>query len=125
VPVLFVESHTFDTVQSVNELYGRIEPTDTKRIATALAWFAKLCHSPELTKRVVSQRSTKITPAHVRIFPGWKRRPATGSTSSCPEGTVSASSTPPTSSSAGASPTSPSWQTRRDPGQGVQAQHQH
>ncbi len=62
VPVLFVESHTFDTVQSVNELYGRIEPTDTKRIATALGWFSKYVNVPELAKRVVTQRSTKITP---------------------------------------------------------------
>ena len=62
VPVLFVESHTYDTVQSVNELYGRIEPTDSKRIATALGWFSKYVSVGELTKRVVSQRSTKITP---------------------------------------------------------------
>jgi phosphate acetyltransferase len=62
VPVLFVESHTYDTVQSVNELYGRIEPTDSKRIATALGWFSKYVNVPELTKKVVSQRSTKITP---------------------------------------------------------------
>jgi phosphate acetyltransferase len=62
VPVLFVESHTYDTVQSVNELYGRIEPTDTKRINTALGWFAKYVNVAELTKRVVSQRSNKITP---------------------------------------------------------------
>nr|WP_320011321.1 phosphate acetyltransferase [uncultured Desulfobulbus sp.] len=62
VPVLFVESHTYDTVQSVNELYGRIEPTDTKRIATALGWFAKYVNTGDLSKRVVSQRSTKITP---------------------------------------------------------------
>ncbi|MCL2789369.1 MAG: phosphate acetyltransferase [Desulfobulbus sp.] len=62
VPVLFVESHTYDTVQSVNELYGRIEHTDTKRIATALGWFAKYVNVPELTKRVVAQRSARITP---------------------------------------------------------------
>jgi phosphate acetyltransferase len=62
VPVLFVESHTFDTVQSVNELYGRIEPTDSKRIATALGWFGKYVNVSELTRRVVSQRSIKVTP---------------------------------------------------------------
>ncbi|WP_448873046.1 phosphate acetyltransferase [Desulfobulbus propionicus] len=62
VPVLFVESHTYDTVQSVNELYGRIEPTDTKRINTALGWFAKYVNVAELAKRVVSQRSNRITP---------------------------------------------------------------
>ena len=62
VPVLFVETHTYDTVQSVNELYGRIEATDDKRIATALGWFAKYVNTTELAKRVVSQRSSKITP---------------------------------------------------------------
>ncbi len=62
VPVLFVESHTYDTVQSVNELYGRIEPNDSKRIATALGWFSKYVNVAELADRVVSQRSTKITP---------------------------------------------------------------
>jgi phosphate acetyltransferase len=62
VPVLLVDSHTYDTVQSVNELYGRIEPTDNKRIATALGWFAKYVNVPELGKRIAAQRSTRITP---------------------------------------------------------------
>ncbi len=62
VPVLFVESNTYDTVQSVNELYGRIEHTDSKRIATALGWFSRYVNVPELTERVVSRRSTKVTP---------------------------------------------------------------
>jgi len=62
MPVLFVESHTYDTVHSVIELYGRIESTDTKRIATALGLFTKHVNVSELTSRVVSQRSTKITP---------------------------------------------------------------
>ncbi len=62
VPVLFVDSHTFDTVQSVNELYGHIEPTDTKRIDTALGWYSRYVNVPELTTRVVSRRSTKVTP---------------------------------------------------------------
>jgi len=61
-PVLFVEAHTFDTVQSVNELYGRIEPSDGKRIATALGWFGKHVNVAELSRRLVAQRSTKITP---------------------------------------------------------------
>ncbi|NLX18123.1 MAG: phosphate acetyltransferase [Desulfobulbus sp.] len=62
VPVLFVESHTYDTVQSVNELYGRIEPADTKRISMALGLFGKYVNTSELTKRVVEKRSVKITP---------------------------------------------------------------
>lgn len=62
MPVLRVETHTYDTVHSVIELYGRIEPTDTKRIATALGLFTKYVNVAELTRRIVSQRSTKITP---------------------------------------------------------------
>ncbi len=62
VPVLFVESHTFDTVHSVNELYGHIEPGDERRIATALGWFSRYVNVAELGKKVVSTRSAKITP---------------------------------------------------------------
>lgn len=62
VPVLFVESHTYDTVQSVNELYGRIEANDDKRIATALGWFNKHVNISELRERVVHKRSKRISP---------------------------------------------------------------
>ncbi len=62
VPVLFVESHTYDTVQSVNELYGRIEAGDQKRIATALGWFNENVNVRELRERVVSQKTERITP---------------------------------------------------------------
>ncbi|PIE60377.1 MAG: phosphate acetyltransferase [Desulfobulbus propionicus] len=62
VPVLFVESHTYDTVQSLNLLYGRIEPTDEKRIGTAMGWFNKHVDLSELSERIVSRKSTRITP---------------------------------------------------------------
>ncbi|MDO5675167.1 MAG: phosphate acetyltransferase [bacterium] len=62
VPVLYVESHTFDTVHSVNELYGHIEPGDERRTATALGWFSRYVNVMELGKRVISTRSSKITP---------------------------------------------------------------
>ncbi len=62
VPVLSVDSHTFDTVQLVNELYGRIEATDDRRIATALGWFNKHVDTAQLGKRVVSRRSQRVTP---------------------------------------------------------------
>ncbi|MGI6656013.1 MAG: phosphate acetyltransferase [Desulfobulbus sp.] len=62
VPVLFVESHTYDTVQTISELYGRIASTDTKRIATALGWFARHVDIQDLGNRMISQRSTRITP---------------------------------------------------------------
>lgn len=62
LPVLTVPTHTYDTVQKVNEMYGRLEPTDSKRIATALGWFSNHVDVPELTKRVVAQKSMKMTP---------------------------------------------------------------
>ncbi len=62
VPVLYVESHTFDTVHSVNELYGHIEPGDERRTATALGWFSRYVNVAELSKKVISTRSSKITP---------------------------------------------------------------
>jgi phosphate acetyltransferase len=62
VPVLFVEAHTFDTVQSVNELYGHIEPGDERRIATALGWFSRYVNIPELGKKMISTRSSRVTP---------------------------------------------------------------
>ena len=62
VPVLYVESHTFDTVHSVNELYGHIEPGDERRTATALGWFSRYVSVMELGKKVISTRSSKITP---------------------------------------------------------------
>jgi len=62
VPVLFVKSHTYDTVQSVNQLYGRIDPEDDKRIATAMGWFNKHVDLSELSERLVARKSTRITP---------------------------------------------------------------
>lgn len=62
VPVLSVEGHTYQMVQVVNELYGRIESNDEQRIATALGGFAKHVNISELKERVISRRSSKITP---------------------------------------------------------------
>ena len=62
VPILAVEGHTFQVVQQVNRLYGRIQADDTQRIATALGEFTAHVDVPELRERVVSQRSTRVTP---------------------------------------------------------------
>lgn len=62
VPILSVEGHTFQTVQHVNRLYGRIQADDTQRIATALGEFTSHVDVAELRERVVSRRSTRVTP---------------------------------------------------------------
>jgi len=62
VPILSVEGHTFQTVQHVNNLYGRIEANDAQRIATALGGFTAHVDVADLRERVVSKRSTRVTP---------------------------------------------------------------
>ena len=62
VPVLACKGHTYQTVQQLNSLYGRIEADDLQRIATALGGFAQHVKVSELRDRVVEKRSTKVTP---------------------------------------------------------------
>ena len=62
VPVLAVKGHTYQTVQELNRLYGRIEAEDHQRIATALGGFSQHVNVSELRDRLVEQRSTRVTP---------------------------------------------------------------
>ncbi|MBI9079703.1 MAG: phosphate acetyltransferase [Pseudodesulfovibrio sp.] len=62
VPVLSTKGHTYQTVQELNLLYGRIETHDDQRIATALGGFSKHVNEQELRDRVIKQRSTRVTP---------------------------------------------------------------
>jgi len=62
VPVLSVKGHTYQTVQELTRLYGRIETHDDQRIATALGGFSQHVDVQELRDRVVEQRSTRVTP---------------------------------------------------------------
>jgi len=62
VPVLSVKGHTYQNVQELNRLYGRIEANDHQRIATALGGFIQHVNVPELRDRLVEKRSTRVTP---------------------------------------------------------------
>jgi phosphate acetyltransferase len=62
VPVLSVGDSTFPTTQRLSELYGRIDPEDDKRIATALGVFEQHVDLDELRNRLVSRRSSRVTP---------------------------------------------------------------
>ncbi|WP_319543442.1 phosphate acetyltransferase [uncultured Pseudodesulfovibrio sp.] len=62
VPVLSVKGHTYQNVQELNRLYGRIEANDDQRIATALGGFAQYVNVSELRDRLVEKRSTRVTP---------------------------------------------------------------
>lgn len=62
VPVISVEGHTYQTIQVLNKLYGRIEVEDSQRIATALGDFDGNIDVLKLRHRVVERRSSKVTP---------------------------------------------------------------
>jgi phosphate acetyltransferase len=62
VPILTVREHTFKTIQVLAHLYGKIEPEDTRKINTALGHFESCTDSKEIEARIVSLRSSKITP---------------------------------------------------------------
>ena len=62
VPIVSVEQHTYLAIQVLNQLYGRIDPEDTRRIATALGIFEEHVDTAEISRRVISRKSDKITP---------------------------------------------------------------
>ena len=62
VPILAVQDHTFRTVQTLANRYGKIEPGDTKKINTALGHFESCVDTQEISNRLGSMKSTKITP---------------------------------------------------------------
>ncbi len=62
VPVVSVEGHTYQATQKLNELYGRIQPDDQKKIASALGLFESSVDVRALRERVVERKSSRITP---------------------------------------------------------------
>jgi phosphate acetyltransferase len=62
VPILTVQGNTFQTIQQLTELYGRIEPHDTQRIATALGDFSQHVPVAALRDHVIQACSTRISP---------------------------------------------------------------
>ncbi len=62
VPIMSVSEHTFKTIQTIAYLYGKIEPEDDRKINIALGHFEACVDTRELTERIGSIRSTKITP---------------------------------------------------------------
>ena len=62
LPILAVPDSTFHTVKAVNDLRGRIEPDDERKVATALGLFERNVDGEELTRRFISRQSDKISP---------------------------------------------------------------
>ncbi len=62
VPVLLTPDHTYKTVQMLSQLYGRIEPENLQKINTALGIFERNINTKEISKQIVTQKPTRITP---------------------------------------------------------------
>ena len=62
MPILSAVGHTYKTTRILMEMYGRIEPEDQKKIATALGSFEEHVDTRQLLQRLEAKKSTKITP---------------------------------------------------------------
>lgn len=62
MPILLVKDHTYKITRILMEMYGRIEPDDQKKIATALGSFEEHVDTENLLQRLEAKKSTKITP---------------------------------------------------------------
>lgn len=62
VPIIAADGHTFNTMQIMTQLYGKIEAGDTRKINTAIGHFEHYVDGAEIAKRVVERKSSKISP---------------------------------------------------------------
>ncbi len=62
VPILLTNDHTYKTVSVLSQLYGRIEPDNILKINTALGIFERNVNAKEITKRLITDKPTRITP---------------------------------------------------------------
>ncbi|MDL2285622.1 phosphate acetyltransferase [Desulfovibrio sp. OttesenSCG-928-F07] len=62
IPVITAEGHTFQTMQVMTQLYGKIEPGDLRKINTGIGHFERHVDGEKIASRVVNRKSSKITP---------------------------------------------------------------
>lgn len=62
MPILVVKGHTFKVTRILTELYGRIDPDDEKKVATALGIFEEHVNTEALLIRLETKKSARITP---------------------------------------------------------------
>ncbi len=62
MPILVVEGHTFKVTSILTELYGRIDPEDQKKVATALGIFEEHVDTDALLVRLEAKKSSRVTP---------------------------------------------------------------
>jgi len=62
LPILLTSNHTYKTIQTLSALYGRINPSDARKVSTALGVFERHVDQNALSERLIGRSSTKITP---------------------------------------------------------------
>ncbi|PIE68880.1 MAG: phosphate acetyltransferase [Deltaproteobacteria bacterium] len=62
LPIISAQGHTYQITEKLNELYGRIQPHDQKKIASALGLFESSVNVCALRERLIQRKSIKITP---------------------------------------------------------------
>jgi len=62
LPILLVRNHTYKTIQTLSQMYGRIDPGNSRKVNTALGAFEKYVDKDALSKRLIGRKSTRITP---------------------------------------------------------------
>ncbi|GAB1410217.1 phosphate acetyltransferase [Desulfovibrionales bacterium] len=62
VPVLLGKEATFQTARRLYNMYGKIEPEDQKKVASALGVFEENVDTDELRVRLDARKSSKMTP---------------------------------------------------------------
>ncbi len=62
VPILSVQENTYPTATIVDKIHSTIDPGDDRKIAQALAVFEKYVDTSQLAEKVITTRSTVVTP---------------------------------------------------------------
>ena len=62
VPILSVKDNTFPTATNVNKIHATISPNDDRKITQVLAIFEKNVDIRQLEERIVTSRTTIVTP---------------------------------------------------------------
>lgn len=63
LPILLTKSHTYRTITALQEIYGLIEPDDTRKINTILGLYEHYINGREIANRLLEERRfNKMTP---------------------------------------------------------------
>lgn len=63
LPILLTQNHTYRTITALQEIYGLIEPGDTRKINTVLGLYEHHVNGKEISKKLLEERhSNRMTP---------------------------------------------------------------